>query len=60
MGIRDILRREFAPSNMLARAGRKAAVEDARWDLEQWADYGDPDLLERAIARLRGEGIDHA
>lgn len=35
------------------RARRKDAVSAARWDLEEWADHGDPALLDRAIARLR-------
>jgi hypothetical protein len=53
MGLRDILRREFSPANMLSRAARKVALDDVRLDLEMWADYGDPQLLERAIGRLR-------
>lgn len=35
------------------RARRKDAVAAVSLDLDMWADYGDPAVLERAIATLR-------
>lgn len=47
------LKREFSLSNMASRASRRDALDVVRFDLEMWADYGDPALLEKAIERLR-------
>lgn len=47
------LKREFSITAMRERANRKGALSAARWDLEQWADYGDAALLESAIETLR-------
>jgi hypothetical protein len=39
-----------------ARARRKLAVDDALWELRQWADYGDSARLAAAVAILQEAG----
>lgn len=51
----EIWRREFGLAAAKARAQRKAALDSVRIDLEEWADYGDPLLLDKCIARLEEE-----